>query len=291
MQKKIRLSGLIIDLFEGGEGAGSGATAPAAGEQTGEMSTPAAGEMETTQEVTPEEREAKFHDMINGEYRDLYSKEVQQIISKRIKDSKAMEQQLSDQQAVIDRMAQKYGITDGNMQALGEAIDNDYALWEDAADQAGMSVEQYTKFQALQRQNADLIRQEQARVKQMQDQQMQRKLMGEAQQLKSQYPSFDLPTELANPAFAQMIKNGISLDHAYKVIHFDDLQLQTAKAVAGQTEKAVTENIRANGTRPMENGSRSGYGASETKIDVHKLTKQGRQELIERARRGELITF
>ena len=154
-----------------------------------------------------------------------------------------------------------------------------------------MSVEQYTKFQALQRQNADLIRAEQARVKQMENAQMQQKLMAEAQNLKQHFPSFDLPTELANPSFAQMVRNGISLEHAYKVMHFDDLQMQTAKAVAGQTEKAVTDNIRANGTRPSENGSRSGYGASETKIDVHKLTKQGRQELIDRARRGELISF
>lgn len=285
---------LDLHLFDGGAagaGAATGATAPAAGEQTGVAVTPDAGE--TPQEATqnPEDRDAKFRELITGEYREQYGKEVQQIINKRIKDSKALEQRISDQQGIIDRLNQRYGIDDGNLQALGDAIDHDYTLWSDAADEAGMTTEQYVKFQALQRQNADLIRQEQARAEAMQQQQRIQRWMGEAENIKKTFPGFNLEAELANPAFGNLLKSGVPMEHAYKVVHFDEIQNATVQVAAQRTEKAVTDNIRAKGTRPSENGAMGGHGASEITTDVHKITKQERDEYIRRARNGERITF
>jgi hypothetical protein len=293
MHKHLSLADMLLDLhlFEGeggGTGSAPGATAPVAGEQTG-VDTADAGQ--TMQQETPEDREARFHELINGEFKEAYGKEMQKIISKRVGDTKALEQRLADQQVIMDRMAQKYGITDGNTEALAQAIDNDYDMWAQAADEAGMTTEQYVKFQALQRQNADLVRQEQARIQAQQQQMEMQKWAQEASELKGKFPDFDLPTEVQNPNFVRMVRSGVPMEHAFKVIHFDEIQNATVANAAEQTEKAVTANIRAKGTRPAENGATGGYGASETKLDVHKLTREGRQELINRARNGERISF
>ena len=54
----------------------------------------------------------------------------------------------------------------------------------------------------------------------------------------------------------------------------------------------MLDSIKSRGLRPEENGTKGSGGARE-KIDVTKLTKQQRQELIDRARRNpeERITF
>ena len=55
-------------------------------------------------------------------------------------------------------------------------------------------------------------------------------------------------------------------------------------------EQLVTDNIRAKGSRPLENGT-SQQGAFIVKNDVNALTKEDRAEIARRVRRGEVISF
>lgn len=80
------------------------------------------------------------------------------------------------------------------------------------------------------------------------------------------------------------------MEDAYKTMHFDEIQSATAQASQVITEKAVTDNIRAKGSRPAEAGLQN-QGAFSTHTDVSKLTKQDRAEIARRAARGETITF
>ena len=66
-------------------------------------------------------------------------------------------------QPVIDMLMQRYQIGDGDMGKLSQAIENDDAYWSEAAEEAGMSVEQYKQFQKLQRENEALLRQQRQR--------------------------------------------------------------------------------------------------------------------------------
>ena len=62
-----------------------------------------------------------------------------------------------------------------------------------------------------------------------------------------------------------------------------------SKATA-QVEKTVTDNIRARGARPQENGA-APKSAVVVKDDVSKLTPADRAEIARRAAMGETITF
>ena len=76
------------------------------------------------------------------------------------------------------------------------------------------------------------------------------------------------------------------MEQAYKVLHMDDF---LSKATA-QAEKTITNNIRARGARPQENGA-APKSAVVVKDDVSKLTPADRAEIARRAAMGETITF
>ena len=114
--------------------------------------------------------------------------------------------------------------------------------------------------------------------------------MAESEPVKSVYGSFDLGKEVQNPQFLSMLKAGVPVQHAYEVVHMDEIKAGIAKMQAQATEKQVVAGIRAKGARPQENGV-SSQSAFTVKDDVSKLTKKDRAEAVRRALRGEHIEF
>lgn len=269
----------------GGGPAGQGQQAPP----------PAAGEGQKDPEVittssTLEERRKAYRDMVNGEYKDIYTEDTQRIINRRFQETQNLEQQLGRYQPVIDMLMQRYKIGDGDMAKLTAAIENDDAYWSEAAEEAGLSVEQYKQFQKLQRENAQLLQaQRQARNQQAAQQQLQ-KWYTEAEQLKELYPSFDLAAESRNQEFLSMLRAGIPVQHAYEVIHMDEIKAGVAKMTAKAAEKQVVDGIRAKGARPQEAGA-SSQSAFIVKDDVSKFTRKDRAEIARRAQMGEHIVL
>jgi len=227
---------------------------------------------------------------VNGEYKDIYTEETQRIIDRRFRETRNLEQQVGQYQPVIDMLMQRYQIGDGDMGKLSQAIENDDAYWSEAAEEAGMSVEQYKQFQKLQRENEALLRQQRQRQNDQRAQQQLQQWYGEAEQVKGLYPSFDLNAEVKNPQFLSMLRAGVPVQHAYEVVHMDQIKAGVAAMQAKATEKQVVDGIRAKGARPQENGTTS-QGAFIVKDDVSKLSKRDRAEIIRRAARGEHIEF
>lgn len=242
----------------------------------------------TTTSNTLEDRRRAFQELVNGEYKDVYTEETQRIIDRRFRESKTLEQQVNRNQPVIDMLMQRYKIADGDIGKLTAAIENDNAYWSEAAEEAGLTVEQYKEFQKLQRQNADLLdRQRRQQGEQAAQEQMQR-WYTESEQLKAVYPDFDLSTEAANAQFISLLQKGVPIRHAYEVIHMDDIKALVAQSTARQTEKHVVDGIRAKGARPTENGT-SSQSAFTVKDDPSRWSKQDRAEVARRVARGEII--
>lgn len=245
----------------------------------------------TTTSDTLEARRKAFQDLVNSEeYKDIYTEETQRIINRRFRETQNLEQQVARNQPLIDMLMQRYKISDGDIGKLTSAIENDDAYWSEAAEEAGMSVEQYKQFQKLQRENAALMRDQQQRRSQQAAQQQLQKWYGEAEQVKGVYPSFDLNAEVKNQQFLSMLKSGVPMQHAYEVVHLDDIKAGVAKMQAKATERQVVDGIRAKGARPQENGTTS-QSAFTVKDDVSKLTKSERAEIARRVARGEIIKF
>lgn len=245
----------------------------------------------TTTSDTLEARRKAFQDLVNSEeYKEIYTEETQRIINRRFRETQNLEQQVARNQPLIDMLMQRYKISDGDIGKLTAAIENDDAYWSEAAEEAGMSVEQYKQFQKLQRENAALMRDQQQRRSQQAAQQQLQKWYGEAEQVKGVYPSFDLNAEVKNQQFLSMLKSGVPMQHAYEVVHLDDIKAGVAKMQAKATERQVVDGIRAKGARPQENGTTS-QSAFTVKDDVSKLTKSERAEIARRVARGEIIKF
>lgn len=301
----LRLLFARLDLFDGeGGSAPSGDSSGTSASPTGDLSSvqygkdtspePTETEPQETAEPAPkektlEERTKEYQEFIKAN-KDIHDAENQKIFNKRFKDYKELQTANARQAEILQRLSDRYKTNAGDLDALSKALDSDDRMWEDAADEAGMSVEQYKEFQKLTRENQRLVQtQKEAERQQKADEQVS-KWLGEEQTLKQQFPDFSLNTELDNPQFAHLLQAGIPMEHAYKVTHFDELQQNAAVSVAKATEKKVTDSIRAKGNRPTENGTRT-TSAFTRKTDVSQLTKADRAEIARRVARGEQISF
>ncbi len=247
------------------------------------------GEVITTSD-TLEERRKRYRELVNGEFKDLYTEDTQRIIDRRFKETKGLEERLGKSQPIIDMLMDRYGIADGDTAKLQKALDEDNALWEKAADEAGMSVEQYKKVQKLQRDNKALLAErEKRRTREAVDRQT-RQWVQEAQELQGLYPHFDLGTEMQSRQFMSMLRSGVPVRTAYEVLHMEEIKQAVEQSAARAAEKQVVDGIRAKGLRPAENGTAAQSGFT-VKDDVSKLSRKDRAEIARRVARGEKIVF
>ena len=239
---------------------------------------------------TLEARRKAFRDMTSGEYKDVYTEEVQQIINRRFKDNKVMEASLNAQKPILDMLMQRYQIADGDMTKLQAAIEEDNSYWQEAAEQQGLTVEQYKERMKLERENAELKAAQQKRMGEQAAQQQFAKWTKDAEGVKSLYPGFDLSTEMQNGDFRGLLRSGISVQQAYELVHMDEIKTAAARSAANAASEQMTANIKSRAARPSENGT-SSKSAVIVKNDVSNLTRAERAEIARRAQRGEKITF
>ena len=280
------------DKFEGvifgkqtaptGEGSGAdngaGADAHDAGEQTDGKGT---GEAD---------KGKKFQELIRGEFKDEYTKATQEIIDRRFRNAKENEQTLTAQKPLVDMLMQRYGITDGNMEKLIAAVENDDPTLGARAEANGVSVEQQRHMDKLERDNARFLQQERARRDSEAAEEQYRGWVEQGEALKATYPDFNLSEEAKNPDFIRALRAGGDVKMAYELTHLDEIKSAAAASSAQQAEKRVVDNIRARGTRPSENGTAS-QGSFTVKSDPSKWTKEEMAEVARRVRRGETINL
>ena len=247
-----------------------------------------AANTENASSSTLDDKRKAYQDIVNGEYKDQYAEDIQRIINRRFKETKGLQEQVDAQKGLIDTLSARYGVTDIN--DLVKAVNDDTAFWKEAAEEAGMTVEQYKKVQQLQAQNKALLQNEQKRQLDAKVQSQLAQWSQEEAEMQQKYKGFSLAKEMQDPQFMAMLKTGLPMEHAYKVQHMDELIADARMTTAATVEKATIDNIRANGARPQENGS-SPQSAFTVKDDVSKLTKKDRAEIARRVARGERIEF
>ena len=170
------------------------------------------------------------------------------------------------------------------------AIEQDDVYYEAAAEEAGLTVEQFKAMQKLERDSAELtaLRQRQQGEKQLREQM--NTWYKEGEQVKKLYPTFDLATEVKDRNFLGLLRSGVNVQQAYELMHMDEIKAAAAKTAAETAGKQMEAKIKKNAARPLENGT-STQSAAIVKNDVHNLTRADRAEVARRAARGEKIKF
>lgn len=284
-----------LRLFDDGGGAGA---AGAAGTQTGAgnaAQTGAAGATGAAEGKDAGEKRdfhAEFDQLVKGEYKDAFQKKMQQAMAESRKSSKQTEARLKEAEGLLALMGERYHLDGKDLGKLKAALEGDRKYLEEEALAKGMTIDQLAEFKKMERENRafqEQISQERERLE------FERKFAGwqrEAEGLQAKFPELDLMQEFENKDFVRMLDHGISVEAAYQATHFDELMGGALQHTAAQTQKKVLDGIKARGLRPEENGTKGG-GAGREKLDVTKLTREQRQELIERARKNpeEKISF
>ena len=240
--------------------------------------------------VQQPDRNAKFEELIKGEYKDLYDARMQDTIQKRLKGTKETVDKYNALSPTLELLARKYGVDANNIEALNKAIEDDDAYYEEEALQKGVTVEQLKEIKKMEKENAELKRQMQEQNAKEKGAQLYAQWMDQGEKTKAVYPSFDLRAEMQNPKFIDLLKANIDVRTAYEVIHKDDIIPAAMQFTAKTVEQKLTNKIIANGARPTENGI-STQSSVVTKSDVSQLSKADREEIIRRVQRGEKIRF
>ena len=312
MKNLIYFRSLNLQLFAEGAGGGdggtgadgaTGATAAAAVPQTkGAKSNPLANVKYGIQEetatspvaevgqITTEDREAKFNELIKGEYKDLYDARMQDTIQKRLKGTKETVEKYEALTPTLEMLARKYGVDASDIKALNKAIEEDDSYYEEEALEKGITVEQLKEIRKMEKENAALKAQMSEQQRKDNAAQQYAAWMEQAKQAKQLYPSLDLNVEAKNPEFLKLLYSGIDVGSAYLVIHKDEIIPAAMQHTAKVVEQKLANKIIAGGARPTENGN-SSQSASVVKSDVSQLSKADRQEIIRRVARGEKIKF
>lgn len=252
------------------------------------------GEGETK---SPEERRKAFGELLRGEYADLTEELMQNAVTeatRRLEASPAMK-------GLMQALQEKYGTDASDLVALTEAVRNgavkDDAYYEKLAMEKGVSTRTARELDKLESQNKHLTEQQQM-IQQLERQRAQQARIAElqagwdreAEQLKAQYPDFNMAEVLANPEVEKMMRSGVSMTNAYRSAYFDHILKQQQAATARQVEQGVVNRMQQRNARPGENGTRPG-GAVQTKIDVSHMSRKEMEEMERRAMRGEVITL
>ena len=237
------------------------------------------------------DRKAEFKKLIEGEYKQEYGESVQDIVQKRLKNTKEKSDKLDSLMPTLEMLSKKYGVDASDIEALNKAIQEDDSYYEEEAMEKGLTVEQLKEIRRLERENADLKRQMEEQTTKENASKLYASWMSQAEQLKSVYPSFDLETEMRNPKFVDLLRvPSIDVRTAYEVLHKDEIIPAAMQFTAQTVERKLANKIMANGARPAENGMNS-QSAAVVKSDVSQLSKADRQEIARRVARGEKIRF
>ena len=179
-----------------------------------------------------------------------------------------------------------------SVQELSQLILDDDSLYEDQAEEMGMTVERYKQFKALQDEHDRREAEDRKAQENAYWQNHFRNLAGQAEELKKTFPDFDLTREMMNPAFVRMTapETGVSVKDAYYAVHGEEIQRESMMYAALQASRRIAASVQAGACRPVENGIQ---GACPVMIgvDIRGMSRKQREDYRRRIHSGETVNF
>lgn len=304
LAKKRTMNLRIFDAAAGGEGASTGAEgAGTMGDTTTtdtntQVSTPGEDNQNSGNQVAADntsnavksvnERKAEFNKRILGEDKEFFDAKVNSIIGKRFKEYKTMESSYNAVQPLLSAIAEDFGLdSSADAQAIIDAYLNSEQRVIDRATKNGISPQQQKMFDKMQQGINELNSQKQSQSRETEQRNIIDRWNSEAQEIVDGIDSeFDLDTAFQNEDFFNLVVNqNVPIKAAYISTNMERYN----SLIASKAEKRVTDNIKARGQRPAENGS--SQATATTSVDVSNLSDEELEKYAQRALRGEVIDF
>lgn len=273
------------------------ASSQAAAGGTGADTQQAAAAETTGNTETEAPQKASFKEMIKAEYKEDFDREVQGILKSRLAKAKQTEQKATQYQQQLQKlgpllqaMAVKYNVNADDIDSIVKFAEEDEELYEEAAAREHMDVSQYMRFSKLEQENARIREQQKLDQERRIAQERYNQWLQESEQIKGEFPDFDLNTCIQNERFQQLLRSGVGLRDAYMVMNIDNILPEAMSYTAQQVARKTADTIAQRGLRPVEGGI-SNRAASKASTDVSKLSNAQIAEYVRRTMAGERITF
>ena len=312
MLKKLLLN---LQLFgeggDGGDGGSATSVGEAIGENSGEEKIPASipekakkyyqKAMEKTSSTSKKTDTAQptnepnatekvsYADLIKSDdYKDDHKAYIDKTLSDRLKKYKGIEEDLGKHKALLDVVANKYGVNpdDENfLSVLQEKIDADDSYYEQYAMEHDMSTEEARRIVTMERKiaKADAEKAEQEKQEQMRQHIM--LVRQNAEKTKAQFPDFDLDAAMQDEKFRRICAatNG-DTTAAYMSCNYGRLITNAVQVASRQAQAQTAQAVAANKARPIENGL-SSSAPSVVQQDFRNMNLEQLRQYAEEQRR------
>ncbi len=213
----------------------------------------------------------EFSQLINGKFKEQFTKKTQAIIDKRFKETKTLETYKNNVSPVVAGLMEKYGLQEGEEHKLAECMESPEKQENENNDRKNETENKKSWLNTLA-----------LNVKNWAEQ---------GEKLKESYPDFNLRKELkSNSLFSRLVLNGVSVKDAYETSHKDEILSGAMAYTAQRVRKQMVNDIESKGRRPIENGVSSQSGVVTT-VDVNSLTSKDILKILKQVENGANIRF
>lgn len=216
------------------------------------------GKTPTTTESNATEKKSYADIIKSDEYKDEHKAYMDKTIGDRLKKYKGIEENLGKHKALLDIVANKYGVNpddENYLDTLTAKIEADDSYYENYAMEHDISAEEARRIVTMERKVAQIEAQKAEQQKQEQMRQQIMTLRQNAEKTKAQFPQFDLDAEMQNDKFRKLcaVNNG-DTTAAYMACHWNEILPATVQMASQRVKEQTAQTVAANKARPIENG-------------------------------------
>lgn len=257
------------------------------GSTTGETTKTSDMAQPTNEQSTTEK--LSYADMIKSdEYKEDHKAYMEKTLGERLKKYKGIEENLGKHKAILDTVALKYGVNpdDENfLESLTAKIEADDSYYENYAMEHDIDTAEARRIVTMERKAAQYDAEREAQAKQEQMRQQIMVLRQNAEKTKSQFPQFDLDTEMQDERFRRLCAaNNGDTTAAYMACHWNEILPATVQMASQKIQAQTAQAVASNKARPIENGL-SSTAPSVVQQDFRNMNLQDIRKYAEEQRR------
>jgi len=241
-----------------------------------------AGQANGTPEDAEAELQARWEAAKKGEFAKFYGQDVQAAIKDRLKNRAAADEELAgyrNMEPMLKVLRERAGV-ETNEDLIKTVMDDD-SIYEEAANEAGMTVSAYREFLKFKEEHDQHVLEAEKQQNQEALRQHYMGLTKQAEAMKEKFPGFDLDTELRNEEFMKLTSPayGLSVEDAYFALHHKELGPQMMAYGMQRAKSQMAQSIMAKGARPREGGLDNRNAAADMTMNFKAMDRKDRNAI------------